>query len=408
MKSRNKDQVSTRSHEVDLKLQHRILFSSLLLALIIVTPVFGEEQGDIPDDLYPGLEYLISLSSSEADLQQEKLSELVNFIFNTPRDISLKLKDRNGASGAFHGFTVQGDVATVLDYAYNPELPIYVTMPSSLKEHSWLTPGMEDAVGDLLNEVDTLSDTVLLRGRDRETITPDTNTGAYYTYDQDRLMTIFPGPGGPVLISVSIQTTPSVVGKKGCVAGEDSNWNYLYSDEKGIDKTGLGWVDSYMYHASSVIIYVSDSSADVVHIGSFKWLNAGWAKINMVKSSHILKGIKRFAEDFRSVLESPALPEPQVLSAEYKKITTRDEDALRQEVSGYLQELKDSRSEKLCGNPIKSMVTSGAYLEQMGRSEMVRILLLEYLKKQLGRSPSVAMNSEPPKSFFQKQTSSDK
>ena len=45
---------------------------------------------------------------------------------------------------------------------------------------------------------------------------------------------------------------PSNIGRKGCVVGDDANWNYLYSDETGLTKTGLGWVDSYMYDAHSI------------------------------------------------------------------------------------------------------------------------------------------------------------
>jgi hypothetical protein len=75
-------------------------------------------------------------------------------------------------------------------------------------------------------------------------------------------VTVLPGPTGPVLISVSSQNDLSEVGKKGCIVGDDKNWNYLYSNETGLNKTGMGWVDSYMYYAHSVLIYVGDSSSN--------------------------------------------------------------------------------------------------------------------------------------------------
>ena len=96
------------------------------------------------------------------------------------------------------------------------------------------------------------------------TITPDAHTGGYYQYMQDVAVAVFPGPSGPVLVSVSVQAEPSEVGHKGCVVGRDADWNYLYSGEKGLNKTGLGWVDSYMYSAHSALVLVSDTERDLL------------------------------------------------------------------------------------------------------------------------------------------------
>lgn len=369
--------------------------STVLLLLGTISSAYGQTQLTAPDQVYRGVEYALSLSHSEGELEPDQLSGLINFVHSTPPDSSMTLKDRQGASGAFHAFAVKGDLAHVLDYAYNPDIPIYVTMPSSLQSQEWLTPQFNDALKNLPRKVESTGDIRLLRGRDRETITPDTNTGGYYMYNQDRVVAILPGPTGPVLISASSQTDSSEVGKKGCVVGDDKNWNYLYSGKTGLNKTGLGWVSSYMYYAHSVIIYVADSANNVVHIGSFKWLNAGWAKINMVKSSHILNGIKRFASDFKAVLESPGLPEAPVLADKYQELMQSSEQGLRQMVSSYLQALSSSGESKICSNPFKSMVSSGKYLQQMSHGEMVKVLLLEYIKGYIGKESLVGFSSRP-------------
>ncbi|MGB3223568.1 MAG: hypothetical protein WBB23_12270 [Desulforhopalus sp.] len=372
-------------------------FSYILAALIVLIPItsaFGQEEQKVPDHIYPDLEYALSLSKSTTDLEPEKLSTLINFISTRPAETSMKLKERQGASGAFYAFSIKAGLTRVLDYAYNPDIPLYVTMPSSLREHEWLTPQVNDALRNLPRKVDSVDDIRLLRGRDRETITPDTNTGGYYEYDQDRMVTIFPGPTGPVLISVSSQEDLSEVGKKGCVVGDDSNWNYLYSGEKGLNTTGLGWVSSYMYHAHSVLIYVVDSSANTIRVGSFKWLNAGWAKMNMVKSSHILNGIIRFASDFKEVLESPGLPDALVLENKYKGLLQRNEQDLRKTVSQYLQALKDSGASELRSNPFKKLISSGKYLEQMDKEELVKVVLLEYVKENIGKKSLISLASQ--------------
>lgn len=371
-------------------------FSYILTALLIfgtITTAYSEVEQSVPDQIYPDLEYALSLSQSSADVEPKELASLIQFVDSRPDDSSMSLKERQGASGAFYAFSIKADLGHVLDYVYNPDIPVYVTMPSSLWQHEWLTPHINDALKNLPRKVESAADIRLLRGRDHEVITPDTNTGGYYAYDQNRIVTIMPGPKGPVIISVSSQNDKSEVGKKGCVVGDDKDWNYLYSDETGLNTTGLGWVDSYMYHAHSVLVYVFDSSAGMIRVGSFKWLNAGWSKINMVKSSHILTGIKRFAADFKTVLEAPGLPEPLLLADTHRKLLQSSEQDLRQMVSPYLQALKDSGASEVNANPFKSLLASGEYLEQMSREELVKILLLEYVKESIGKEPLVRLAS---------------
>ncbi len=360
-----------------------MVFRYILLALLMVGTIdsaYGEELKTVPDPVYPGLEYVLSLSQSTADLDPEQLSDLIHFVRSQPAKSSMVLKERRGAAGAFHAFSIQGDLGHVLDYVYNPNIPAYVTMPSSIRKQKWLTPQVNDALRNLPRKVESAKDIRLLRGQDREGITPDTNTGGYYVYNQDRIVTILPGPTGPVLISASIQSDLSEVGKKGCIVGDDRDWNYLYADVTGLNKTGLGWVDSYMYYADSVIIYVADSLENVIYVGSFKWLNAGWAKINMVNSDHILNGIKRFALDFKAVLEAPGLPAVPLLAGKYRALKESSEESLRQMVSPYLQGLISSGASGVRSNPFKSLLASGEYLQQMNHEEMVKVLLLEYVK----------------------------
>lgn len=365
-----------------------MLFRNLFVVLLIMGTVslaLAEDLEIVPNPLYPEFEYFFALTHSEDDFQPEKVEGLIDFIKNVPVGSGSKLATLNGMSGAFLSFSVKGDLGHILDYAYDPDIPSYVTMPSSLSEHKWLTPQTGNELQSLPRTVEAINAIHLLRGKDSEVITPDTNTGGYYGYNQDRLVVMMPTPTGPVLLSASIQAGVSDVGKKGCVVGDDMNWNYLYSGQIGLNKGGLGWASSYMYRAQSVIIYVADSEKDVVHIGSFKWLDAGWAKMNFVKSSHILNGIKRFAADFKSVLEAPGLPEPQVLASKYNTLLESDEEELRKHAAVYLQALVDADSVGVQNKPFKKLLSSGNYLEKMSREEMVKILMLEYIKESIGK-----------------------
>jgi len=368
-------------------------FFVLFLIMGTVSSTSAEDLQIVPEPLYPELEYLFALTHSEDDFQPHQVASLVDFVRTVTLGSSSKLTTRNGISGAFFSFSVKGDLGHILDYSYNPDIPAYVTMPSSLSEHKWLTPQTGGELQSLPRTVEATNAIHLLRGKDSEVITPDTNTGGYYGYNQDRLVVMMPGPTGPVLLSLSIQAGVSNVGKKGCLAGDDMDWNYLYSGQTGLNKAGMGWVSSYMYNSHSAIIYVADSEKNVVHIGSFKWLDAGWAKMNFVKSSHILNGIKRFASDFKSVLEAPGLPEPQALAGKYNTLLQSDEEELRKNVSVYLQALVDANSAGVQSKPFKKLLSSGKYLKKMSREEMVKILILEYIKESIGKESLVGLTS---------------
>jgi hypothetical protein len=137
-----------------------------------------------------------------------------------------------------------------------------------------------------------------------------------------------------------------------------------------------------MYNAHSIIVFVSDTSTGTIRVGSFKWLNAGWAKMNMVKQSHIINGIKRFTADFKGVLESTRLPAAQELATMYRELKSDSVEALRQMVAPYLTAIEDSGA---LSSSFKKLLASGQYLQNMNRQELVKVLLKEFLKQRLGR-----------------------
>ena len=72
-----------------------------LIVLITATGAFGQEEQKVPDHIYPDLEYALSLSKPSTELEPEKLSALIKFISTRPAETSMKLKERQGASGGW-------------------------------------------------------------------------------------------------------------------------------------------------------------------------------------------------------------------------------------------------------------------------------------------------------------------
>lgn len=344
----------------------------------------SEAEHQVPDQVYQQIEYLFSLIKSDQGIDAAQVTSLIEFVKKAPTNTEVNLKERGTTQGAFYSFIINSPFSDLLEYAYNPDIPTYLTKPSSLQSQQWTTSDTEEQLRRILTGSEPADTHILLRGTDNQTITPDTNTGSYYSYDQNRLMVFLPDPAAPVLVSATVQDRVSEVGKRGCIVGNDKNWDYLYSDKTGLNTTGLGWIHSYMYEAYAVMVYVADPSAGTIHTGTFKWLSAGWSKLNMVKSHHILGGIKRFAADLKSVLEAADLPEAEQIAAKYHELRIKDKQELRQLVSPYLKDLSSSEDAATCPSAFIDSVASGDYLMKMSDQEIIRILMLEYLKHHIG------------------------
>jgi hypothetical protein len=362
--------------------------AALALLLLMAKPSFSQDRLLVPDQVYEELEYLSSLINSDQALEPSKISSLINFVSAAPADTSLELKVRKNMEGIFHVFQIDSSFEHLLGYVYNPDIPSYITMPSSLQNKHSRTPEFAEALRRLITQADAPPTTIVLRGEENETITPDANTGSYFTYSHDRLVALLPNGSGPVLLSTTMQDEVSEVGRRGCIVGSDGNWDYLYSEKTGLNTLGLGWVHSYMYDAYSVMLYIPDPEKKTVKTAIFKWLNAGWQKINMVKSSHILGGIKRFAAAMKNVLESPDLPEVQEIVDKYRELREKGDEELRRLVAPYLELIASVEDAGSCPSSFINSVASGDYLQQMDSEEIIRILLLEYIKTHIGEQTS--------------------
>jgi hypothetical protein len=246
---------------------------------------------------------------------------------------------------------------------------------------------------------------VVISGVEYETTTPDVNSGAYYQYEQDRTLIFYRHKGANVFLSLTKQNGISEVGQKGIVLGDDEDWNYFYSGEIGLTKMpvlgnrvkvpGLNKIESYMYDSYSILIYYEPNPGEpLVKCGVFKWVNAGWKNVNMVKEKHVYKGIMRYAESFKSVIESPFLPSSFDIANVLSSIERLDIKSLRNTVRVYLKKLEQKcKTEGLePGDMFINLVKSENYIKQMTKKELQSILALEYMKGVLQKDQVLSIN----------------
>lgn len=380
---------------------HRIVLIALIALIAIPFPALSSDLENPPpnsrscqyDSLTPAFDHLLNLTrkNNSTPFDASRIEPLFQFI-DTKKELgdSMSLGSRQGSSSDYYEFTIERSLKEVLDLVYNPEIPSYFTTPSSVRRSHWIeVDGKQQPFPKLSERLDQLVDPVVIKGLEFNEITPDSQSGAYYSYNLDRALILMQHNGSRMLISISDQPEKSDVGKKGLVLGSDEDWNYLYTGEKGVMMPGLGWADSYMYSSSSIMIYRETAGpAPAVQCHVFKWLRAGWAGMNLAQPHHIRKGVVRFVKSFKKVLEAPALNELPKVSAMLNKIENLSTEELRAQSRNYFRELQGrfENNNKRNRKWFRKLFSDQDYINSMSRDELAAIVSIEYLKYLLGKS----------------------
>ena len=125
-----------------------------------------------------------------------------------------------------------------------------------------------------------------------ESITPNLQTGACFSYTNTRTLIRGNINGNDILVSMSKMHSPSTYSTRGITVGPPENNLYYFSDKEGINLTGLKWVRSRMYVSRTMAIYVKGPKNQTV-IMIFTWMAAGWNNINVIKTKNIYRVLQQ-------------------------------------------------------------------------------------------------------------------
>jgi hypothetical protein len=371
-------------------------FLIIFILLFTAATACGEDsltETKIPESLSPELVYLLNLADPDhqESFDSAKIKKLLGYIEEPKNPEALYFVDqRLGSASGYYEFDLRQNFEHILKYAFNPAVPPFIVAPSSFRLSHWEpAPGYRRQVPVLWNMLDQLDDPIIVKGIEFIENTPDIVSGAYYSYHLYRTLIVFKYKNRNVLISISKQKDISDVGKKGYVLGSDDNWDYFYSGKPGLTVPALGWVRSYMYDSSGINMYYEiDPYAPLLRCGTFKWLRAGWSKINAVKNHHIHNGMKRFAKSFKKIMEYPSLPGINAFSDAFFKIKAMSENELREGIKIYLNNLEnryghDYRPPRAWSPKI---FKDKSPWFQMSTEAMQSVLMMEYMKHAMGKT----------------------
>lgn len=367
----------------------------IFIAVIVIGFIFSAgssmaeknlKETKISDSLNPGLDHLLALAdpgnTDTFDLQ--RIENVLDFVVSPKSNSALYYADtKYGSNSAYYEYDIHSDLGHILRYAYNPGIPSFAFMPSSVRLSYWSeVNGQKQSLPKLWKLLSETASPVVVKGVEHIEITPDLFTGAYYRYDEDKILILCKYRGRNLLISIAKQKDKSDVGKKGLILGKDEDWHYFYSGQVGLTKTGLGWVDSYMYDSFSVsFCYELGEKVPRVRCGMFKWLRAGWANMNLVNKRHIHRGMARCAKDIKAILEHPSLPKDSELTGIFGHYNTLSLDELRKAAKTQIERLERLLDdETVFFESFAELLKSGRYLNQMTRREIHAMLVLENMR----------------------------
>ncbi len=376
--------------------RYRIL-ALVMLVFLLVPPGAGadDDARQVPSELKAGLNHLLDLSKPDNSGQPDMgaIAQVIDYLLaDKDSAATYTMGQRKGATSNYYEFTINASFKDVVELSYNPDIPSYFILPASLHQSRWLgadVSGKSQPFPDLSKALKAESKPAFFKGLEFVENTPDTFSGAYYAYQLNRAVVLTQYKSRHVLLSISTQSGKSDVGKKGLVLGSDDDWNYLYTGEKGCTRTGLGWVDSYMYDSESIMVYyeVTDP-APQVRCAVFKWLDAGWAGINMAQPHHIKKGVERFVKSFKQIMEAASLPKASELAAVIRQIEELPVGDLRKKVQEHFNALKarHQNDNRLCRKWFAKLFKDDRYIDGLNREELKAVVCKEYLKYLLGKS----------------------
>jgi hypothetical protein len=348
---------------------------------------------EIPQVLYDGLHHFLDLADPDKTVafDPKKVAGVLDFINQPGKDAALYYADSIlDAPSAYYEFDIHENLKKIAAYSFNPDIPQIATMPSSARLFYWLDAWKNrqspPSIGQYLGRLDS---PIVINGLQHVEITPDTHSGAYYTYNMHKTVLLFKYCHRNILVTVSKQADVSTVGKKGYVLGTDDDWDYFYTGEPGLTLPALGWVKSYMYGSSGINIYdEADPVAGRVRCAVFKWLQAGWSGLNMVRRKHIYSGLKRFAKPMKEILEYNSLPTVELMAGDFARIRGFSEDTLRSKMNIY-SDMLQNRYDGGNGNAKKLsayLSKNKDYWARMSRDEMESALVIEYMRYAVGKT----------------------
>lgn len=251
--------------------------------------------------------------SPDTPFQPDSVIPLVEFVRTAcVTDSGWELPARDGAAGSAYIVKIKAALPHYLALNFDPAIPDYAVFPSALRYSGSLdSQAMQRAYASIrLGPTGSLQ---YVTGRmvGMEEITPNPESGSYFSYTNARVFLRGKVGGQDVLFSCAETLAPSTFSNRGVPVGPPDQALFYYSEKPGLNLTGMTWMLSQIRRSTTLSVYIALNSNETA-VATFAWLNAGWKGLNVTRAGHILNSQKNTLDFSRRIAEDPGVSAPAV------------------------------------------------------------------------------------------------
>lgn len=304
---------------------------------------------------------LLAFAADErSGLSLPRIRPFVEFIVNAcTADSGWELPERDGAEGAAYVVKMGVPLSQYLALNFHPGIPDYAVFQTSLRYSACLdTNDMQRAYARIGAGPTGLQEYVAAHVSGMEEITPNPESGSYFSYTNSRVFLRCTIDGRDVLFSCSKMTAPSTFSQRGVPVGPLGQAVFYYSEKPGLNLKGMTWMLSQIAQSTTISVCIALSSNETA-VATLAWLKAGWKGMNVTRSSHILNSQINTLEFTRRITQDPNVSAARIAAIvdEVNGMSPADIDAHYEQYLGYVR--------TRCGNGKKGLFRGDSLLEDL-------------------------------------------
>ena len=376
------------------------VFKGLLFCatFLLATGLYGANEADLPCNAEMELQpfpaqakdavstLLDFAAATNAPFVPASTEQLVKFVSEaSQKDSGWELPKRAGAAGSAYIVKVKVPLQQYLNINFHPAIPDYAVFPACLRFSASVNKGdMQQAYACITAGPTGQQAYASGHMTGMEEITPNPESGGYFSYTNARTFLRCRVSGHDVLFSCSDTLAPSTTSNRGALISPLEKALFYYSGKQGLNITGMKWMLSQIFRSTTLSVYV-ELNPNETAVATFAWLNAGWNGMNVTRACHILNSQRHTLDFSRRIAEHPGVNAP-VLAALASNVTGMTEAAVNTEYARYLsyvQTWRDQQSKGFFGgsvlaelyDPDESLNLPMSYRRALVIQERVRTLL---------------------------------
>ncbi len=336
------------------------------LLLLIAFPAYGAEATnsvlspkDIQEAMRPfpaeasaSLNTAVTFSTTAQEgFAPDTLKALVEFVRTAcAADSGWELPKRDGAAGSAYIVKVKVPLAQYLALNFHPGIPDYAVFSAALRYSTCLNSNdMQNAYSCIESGPSGTLQYVTAKMTGTEEITPNPESGCYFSYTNTRVFVRCKVEDQDVVFSCAETLGPSTFSNRGVPVGPLQQALFYYSEKPGLNLTGMTWLLSQITRSTTLSLYISLNSNETA-VATFAWLNAGWKGLNVTRASHILNTQITTLDYSRRIAQHPKVSAP-VLAAivtAVESLSPADVDKDYEKYLAYVRMWRDNKNPGFC------------------------------------------------------------